>query len=507
MSHRRVLSIFLTCCTPSFASLISAGGTITANTTWNTDTVVLSNNVTVNNGVSLSVAQGTRVEAAGQYQIQINGRIVASGMVSDSIVFTAQDTAVGWLGFVFNSPSSTNDTSIFSSCVITHAKKAGAGGAISAISAKIRLSNSHLRYNSAANGGALYCEGTGIVIDNCTFSHNTATGKGGAYWKYHANMPTVKNSTFSDNTAYDGGGVYIDGWFGGFERCSFIRNRASHYGGGIYIYEGPANLNCCRFSQDSAGLRGGGIYDCDEHSYTRYYTGCLLDGNWAGESGGGAYVYDFGLGMTVRMTNCTVTGNRAPEGGGILSYAATVYLTNTILWGNTSTVRGPQFSAGGTRNYDDTNLYIKYSTIQGGVNALGGSAYNVLNDTALFVRNPLFSDTALGNYRLVIGSPCIDSGRADTAGLALLPTDLDGLPRYVNGRIDQGAYEYQAVTFVVPTIYGRVNSPASYPRRYFDILGRRADDHASRILVAPGRGTMVTLGKHHGAHSFIQSRD
>jgi hypothetical protein len=496
MFHRTVLSIFLACCSSSFASLITVSGTVAANTAWNADTVVLTGDVTVNNGVVLTVAAGTRVEAAGQYQIQINGRIAASGLASDSIVFTAQDTAAGWRGFALSSPS-TNDTTIFSSCVIEHAKKTGNGGAISAVSGKMRVSRSLLQYNSGTNGGAFSCEGAVCIIDNCLFSRNTASGKGGAYYKYHVNIPTVTNSTFSDNAAYDGGAVYLDGWFGNFDRCTFIRNRASNCGGGIYIYEGPANLYNCRFSQDSAGLRGGGIYDCDEHSYTRNYTGCLLDGNMAGGSGGGAYVYDFGLGMTSYMINCTFANNRAPEGGGILSYAVNVYLINTVLWGNTSTLRGPQFCTGGTLNYDDTYLYIKYSTIQGGTGPFGGSAYKVINDTALSTGNPLFSDTASGNYRLTVGSPCIDSGRADTAGLGLLPTDLDGLPRCVNGRIDQGVYEYQTTTSVVPKIYRHDLAPASNPRWYFDILGRRADGYSSRILVAPSRGTIVTMSKHH----------
>ncbi len=506
MSRRMVTFILLVCCSSPFASLITVSGTVAANTSWNADTVVLSGDVVVNNGVSLTVAPGTRVEAAGQYQIVINGRIVASGTGSDSVLFTAQDTAAGWRGFAFNS-STSNDTTLFSLCVIEHAKKTGNGGAISAALGKMRISRCLLQYNSGANGGAFSCEGAACVIDNCVFSRNTASGKGGAYYKYHVNIPAIKSCTFSDNTAYDGGAVYLEGWFGNCDRCDFIRNIASHSGGGVYIYEGPANLYNCRFSHDSAGLQGGGLYDTDEHSYTRYYTGCLFEGNRAGGSGGGAYVYDFGLGMTSQIINCTFANNRAPEGGGILSYAVTVYLINSVLWGNTSTIRGPQFSAGGTKNYDDTNLYIKYSTIQGGMGLLGGSAYNVLNDTALSVRDPLFSDTASGDYRPVVGSPCIDSGRADTAGLGLPRTDLDGLPRYVNGRIDQGAYEYQALASVARKLFRRNLAPASDPRQYFDILGRQAYGCASRILFAPGRGILVTKSRNPKAYCFIKSRN
>ncbi len=295
-------------------------------------------------------------------------------------------------------------------------EKTSAGGAIAAGSAKIRITRSVLRCDSGYRRRRALLPGAGVLIDSCFFSRNTASGKGGAYYKYQANIPTVTNSTFSDNTAYDGGAVYLDGWFGNFDRCNFIHNFALHYGGGAYVYNGPSNFYNCRFSHDSAGQQGGGLYDCDEYSSYRYYTGCLFDNNRAGASGGGAYIYDFGLGMTSEFINCTITGNKAPTGGGVLSYAVTVYIINSILWGNSATGSGPQFSAGGTYGYDNTNLYIKYSTIQGGWNTIGGSAYNVRNDTALSLLNPLFSDTLSGDYRLVAPSPCIDSGRVDTLG-------------------------------------------------------------------------------------------
>jgi hypothetical protein len=506
MSRRMVTFILLACCSSPFASLITVSGTVAANTAWNADTVVLSGDVVINNGVTLTVPPKTRVEAAGQYQIVINGRIVAIGSGSDSILFTAQDTAVGWRGFAFNSLTS-NDSTLFSLCVIEHAKKTGNGGAIAAVQGKMHLSRCLLQYNSGANGGAFSCEGGGCIIDNCVFSRNTASGKGGAYWKYHVNIPTIKSCTFSDNTAYDGGAVYLEGWFGNCDRCDFIRNIAAHSGGGVFIYEGPANLYSCRFSRDSAGLQGGGLYDCDEHSNYRYYTCCLFDNNRAGNAGGGAYVYDFGLGMTSQFINCTVANNRAPQGGGILSYAVNVYLINSVLWGNTALSGGPQFSAGGVKNYDDTYLYIKYSTIQGGTNALGGSAYNVINDTALSVRDPLFSDTAAGDYRLLAGSPCIDSGKADTAGLGLPRTDLEGLPRYSGGRIDQGVYEYQTPSAVSRKISLRTLTPAPGPRHYVDILGRQAYGCATRVLFAPGRGIFITKSRDREAYGFIKSRN
>ncbi len=67
---------------------------------------------------------------------------------------------------------------------------------------------------------------------------------------------------------------------------------------------------------------------------------------------------------------------------------------------------------------------------------------------------PLFVNTAQNNFRLLAGSPGIDVGLNSALGLP--STDLDGLPRIVDGSghktfiVDMGAYEFQPVT-VNPT--------------------------------------------------------
>jgi hypothetical protein len=56
---------------------------------------------------------------------------------------------------------------------------------------------------------------------------------------------------------------------------------------------------------------------------------------------------------------------------------------------------------------------------------------------------PEFTNPGNNDYSLNWNSPCIESGKADTTGLNLPPTDLNGDPRIVNARVDMGAYEYQ----------------------------------------------------------------
>lgn len=54
--------------------------------------------------------------------------------------------------------------------------------------------------------------------------------------------------------------------------------------------------------------------------------------------------------------------------------------------------------------------------------------------------DPLFADLAAGDYHLLPGSACIDSGTSNVQGLA--QADMDGEPRISGARVDIGADEY-----------------------------------------------------------------
>jgi hypothetical protein len=80
------------------AASFSAGGHITADATWSTDTVLVTDSIWVDTGVTLTITPGTQVNFQGSYQFKVMGRLLAMGTQQDSIVFTAKDTTANYTG-------------------------------------------------------------------------------------------------------------------------------------------------------------------------------------------------------------------------------------------------------------------------------------------------------------------------------------------------------------------------------------------------------------------------
>jgi PKD repeat protein len=221
--------------------------------------------------------------------------------------------------------------------------------------------------------------------------------RGGGVWG-QSDRETVTNCLIIGNAALGGGGV------AGVRVVDSVLRQNWARGGGA---ASEATLLRCVVFNNSAGNGGG--------TSSGTLNNCLVVGNRATLRGGGT--------AGGSLVNCTVVANSAGAAGG---GGHSAYVYNSILYYNTAPIDA---------NYHDLipREFKACCTIP-----LPRTA-----DFSSFTNAPLFVDQAGGNYRLKIGSRCIDAGLNDFAPDG---PDLDGQPRIVAGTVDMGAYEFQPPT-------------------------------------------------------------
>ena len=112
-------AIFL--CIAVYSQTIIPGGPISGTWTVDGEPYLIEGETTIENGTTLTIEAGVRVEWQGSFSMWVEGQIVAIGTETDSIIFTAADPVTRWEGVRFDSTLVTNDTSRFEYCVFEYA--------------------------------------------------------------------------------------------------------------------------------------------------------------------------------------------------------------------------------------------------------------------------------------------------------------------------------------------------------------------------------------------------
>ena len=228
---------------------------------------IIDGEISIQQGDELTIEPGIQVIFSGHYKFNVYGRILAEGTANDTIVFTAQDTTVGWHSLRFwNTNANGQDSSKVVYCKLELGKATGEG--------------------NEKYGGAIYCHhSSDILIKNCLITKNTADAGGGGIFCRNSSSPSLTDVTITGNSAYwEGGGIGCDESSPSIKNSTINSNTSSSHGGGIY----------CHYSSTSI-------------------ENVTINGNTANGSGGGIFSRESNL----SLENVTVTGNNATWGGGI----------------------------------------------------------------------------------------------------------------------------------------------------------------------------------------------
>lgn len=438
-------------------SFITVCGAITSNTVWDAKKVKINCDVTVNNGVTLTIQAGTIVEFQGAYKIDVLGRILAIGDTNKKIIFTAANKSTGWNGIKFNSLNYINDSSKFTNCIFEYGKNSLSGtyGGVFYIYvwSKVRIDQCIFRYNKAVSsnyyGGAIYLMGSNITISNSLF-HNNQANYGGAIYANSSSVTLLNDTFYQDSCIYHGGAIYVLGNHSSVIKNCMLSNNYSEYFGGALAIIGYNNMIVHNnvFVNNSAKM-GGAIYATSD---------CQTNFN-----------------------NNTICNNKAINYGGAVYCVSNsdIVFRNSIFYGNTADVSGNQVYLADLSS--DPKFY--HCVIQDGINQFGGpgagSYYTgVYSNNSDF--NPSFVNASSGagsgynglnaDWQLTSTSKCINAGTNDTVGLNLPSFDIKGNKRIHNGRIDIGAIESQADLIYCGTIAENTTWDADTVKINCDVL-------------------------------------
>lgn len=204
-------------------------------------------------------------------------------------------------------------------------------------------------------------------------------------------------------------------------------------GGAIAAHRTTLTIWRCIFDRNTATYSGGAVsISGHDYEYVNINT-CIVSNNTA-SVGGGIFISDT---VYPNVINCTIVKNNALGGFGAgiahADYNDGIGLVNSIVWGN----RPPDQQIAGSSIVSIHNFVPSdYLAINPGTGCITGA--------------PQFVAPASDDYHLKMSSPCINAGSPLYYPPSAL-TDIDGEPRFQQGRVEMGADERFGYVIITPT--------------------------------------------------------
>ena len=405
----------------SYGQTTVPGGDATGLWGINGSPYLVEGNLTIPDDSTLTIEPGVIVEFQGYYSIQVQGRLLAVGNESDSILFTVKDTTGfsvpdttlgGWNGIRLVDTPLDNDSSKIVHCCLQYSKAVGpvwhlnAGGAISVLQfGKVLIADCLFRNNSAGSqsddpsiGGAIYLFKSNALVRNNVFMNNRAH-LGGAVYMDDSN-PVFNGNLIIGNHADKGAGISIGGTsYPTFTDDMISNNTAENYGGGLLFYE-PSVVTCnnlifsgnkavwggaigvmggelqadhCLIEQNSAQLWGGGVAG---DFATFGFNHCSFTGDSSGWGSGGLHMDH----AVAEIDNCSFTENKAVFGGGFHAVFSQVESHDNQFIAN-------QTEGGGGVHLENSDCLMDHCMFESNqaLNGTGG-AIDYWADSAIFAK-------------------------------------------------------------------------------------------------------------------------
>lgn len=240
-----------------FASKIIVSGQLNSNTVWSADTVIIENELDIENGVELTIKRGVKV--FGGY-IKVKGAIIAIGTSSEPIQFLINDgtvpgTDATFKGILWENVQAGSDSSIISNC---HFEKYG-----TSVMLEVKSWSKVAVRNCVFDGKIIRNEMFfSAFSSNCVFSNNLVKNFSNAAL-FTSNGSTIfRNNVFDSCLNYRYGKDLI-GIYGG--KAKLENNLFTHCGDSL----NPSDLNpLVQIGNDAEPTISGNVF---KDNYTLCY--------------------------------------------------------------------------------------------------------------------------------------------------------------------------------------------------------------------------------------------
>jgi parallel beta-helix repeat protein len=446
------------------------------------------NNLTIPSDSTLIIDAGVEVIFDANYELKVDGRILAVGTVSDSIKFAATAVVPGFAGIRLEVTNAQQDSSIFEYCIVQYANRGNqfltsmdnygggiminnfnkvriqhctinncrafdAGAGIMLYSASsIYILDNDISFNEVLNassnvttGAGIYCRlASNAIISRNNIHHNKAGTRGGAIYSV-SSQPIISENNIRYNYSYP---LYITGNGDATILSNNIEyNNLSPAGTGPAVYAVNTgniliqnnNISNNKNYDYSGTLKGGGIYVANAANIliknnTINKNSVSVSSSTSLLGGGGIYCNSTANALIVGNSICNNQTLSNSDGGGV--YVKNATLINNIICNNMC--GGYPLAGRGGGVYAQDTIVLINNTIANNHARIGGGVYiNGHRNSKMFNcivwgnyvssygnGKQVYCNNGLTTLNYTIKNCDIDSGQA---GIGLLNNNLQGM--------------------------------------------------------------------------------